>query len=234
MITDSVILKRLSAENKLDDLELNLRIEEKINEPRKLDKAPSPIKLKHVEGLQVCGVKMEYQTYYNSVFDATKVDMDATLDLTFVDKGVIPCDCTVWAILKSLLLLGVTKNYKQAEACRDIFMLILLSNPKKVEKQDVYRVIVNTDKYKEYYHTQIGEAIFENSFSDEEVVKSHIHFLLEDELVSNDIYEWAYRESGATTVKEFDAWVKENDKMKGALKTKLVRLYNKAVIANGL
>lgn len=232
MITDSVILKRLNADNKLDDLELNLRIEEKLNEPRKLDKAPGTFKLHHVKDLEVCGVKTEYRTFYNSVFDPSKINEDSTLDLTFANKGIIPCDYTVWAILKSLLLLGVTKNLKQAEACRDIFMLILLSNETRVEKTDVYRVIMTTDKYKEYYHTQIGEAIFENSFSDEEVVKAHIHYLLIDKLAPKDIYDWAYNESKATTVKEFDDWVKKNSKRHRSLGDALISMHYDATVGD--
>lgn len=183
MVTDNVIIENIRKRG-LEDTATMYKLDEELSQKRYLDKAPSTGDLDKVSG--VCtmgGVKEAFKAFYSSLYDSAKVDEYATLDLSELNGKVLKCDYQVWVVLKSLIFLGFCKEEKQADACREIFMRMLILSSDFISKQQLMQVLLTDDK--EYYMRTIKESILETLFTEEDVQGYRLRVLMSEAGVLN-------------------------------------------------
>lgn len=161
MIADSKVLDHLIDNGLLSDVVLCTNINDILNRPRHLDKVPKPINLVSVKKIEVCGCAKEFAVLYNSNYIAENAGL-SHIELNNVHKD---CDYEVYVTLKSLIMLGITKNEERAIACRDLFMGILQSHPSYISRECMFRALIFLT---EYYAIAIAGAIKDLCFSEEE------------------------------------------------------------------
>lgn len=161
---DSKIIQHLNESGKINDPILVSNIDAVLCRTRHLDEVPKPLKLVSVKKPEVCGIASEFRALYNQVYVPTEDNMGEIV----LQGNVKQCDYTVYAIMKSLIMLGINKNEERALACKDIFMQILrIPNAYIKERDLVVNVLVPNG---EFYHDTICDAICDVAFGEEKLV----------------------------------------------------------------
>lgn len=161
MIADSKVLDHLIATGLLGDPVLCSNVNNILNRPRHLDKVPKPIGLTSVKNIEVCGCAKEFQVLYNSNYVAENAGL-SHIDLNSIVKD---CDYVVYVALKSLIMLGITKNEERALACREVFMRILQSQQNYIKAEDMFKALLDCNNY---YSETISKAVIDSCFNEEE------------------------------------------------------------------
>ena len=208
MINDAIVLNRLGAKGTQTDPALLARLEEKLNIPRYLDDVPKPIKLGGLTKEDLIGTAAEFKAFYNMNYDASRVDDIATIDLSTLgdDYGKKQCSYSVFIVLKSLILLGVTRNTERAEACRNVFMKIISLRNSFISKVLVYDMLESREEdVCGYYYETVCEAVIDCMCTDDEKLSFHISTSIDD--ISNRKYltEVFMKTYSGCTPYEFDA-----------------------------
>lgn len=212
MIMDDVVLQRLSDKNAFNDAGLIMRLEEKLNMERYLDAPPTPVKLEGQKYIEVTGVAEEFKAFYNRTYDTSKASEVAKIDLSEMgaNYGVKQCDYCVWVTLKTLIMLGVTKNAERANACRKWFMRILGINSNYISKGQMYMTIESREEdAADYFSEKICETIVDCTCNEDEQLRFHI--MLELYHIPNwkDDFQILYDKYKGSTPWEFDKATKE-------------------------
>lgn len=216
MINDPVVLDQMKKKDSFKDDALYAKLESKLNLPRYLDEPPKPVKLGGPSKEDIIGTAAEFKAFYNMNFDSSKVDDIATIDLSTLNPayGQKTCDYVVFNIIKTLILVGVTRNQERATACREIFMRIISLPKQHISKGDVYTLIESREEYaKGYFNEIISEALIDCMCTDEEKLRFHIKMCVQD-FVPNwvDVYNKLCESFTGVTPYEFDKEMKEKCK----------------------
>lgn len=165
MISDSKVIQHLNDSGRINDSILVSNINAILNRPRHLDDVPKPLKLVSVKQPEVCGIATEFKVLYNQNYKPTD---DGCAEIKIQGKSR-ECDYSVYAIMKSLVMLGINKNEERAIACRDLFMQILhIPNAYIKERDLVIHVLVPNG---EFYHDTICDAVCNEVFGEERLVR---------------------------------------------------------------
>ena len=151
---DPVVLKSLADKGIPLDTEHILPYEAMEMKPRVLDSAPKRLKLMIVEDKDVYGIRNEFIMTFNNNHDPN------SLEVTRIDmKGnTRVCDNDVFYVLQALITEGICYSEEKAEACFNLFRIIM-TTPCDVLSKSVLYPVLSSYKPKEFCEQQLLDGI---------------------------------------------------------------------------
>lgn len=214
MIKDGLILDRLREDGKLKDMELLNKIEEVLRKRRVLDKKPAKLKMstKATKQLATCGLRSTFISTFNNIYVPEFESEVAIIDLTEVThrEAPVPCDYCVFAVLHTLILIGLSKNEEIIEAIRELFLEISTAPTSYISKQQMYMILTKAREH--YYSCVLCDTILELIYTAEDRLRYHILERLRNEVGNIQYFTPLFETYKDKTVKEFDKIIKRDAK----------------------
>lgn len=213
MICDNIVLKKLGEKNAFEDTELLVRLEEKLNQKRYLDEPPKPIKLGGLSKAEKIGTFEEFKAFYNYNYDASLSGTAAKLLLSTVSKDAPDktCDYEVFIVIKTLIMMGVTKCPDRAEAAKRLFAQVIAIPHIHITRGDVYSMVESREENSYgYYYEVLAEALVDCMCTDENKIKYHIRMCLAGVPDANKMYVLLCNKYSSLTPNEYDKMIRKD------------------------
>lgn len=151
---DQVVLKSLSEKGIPLDIEHILPYEAMEMKERVLDGPPKRLKLNSVTEKDVYGICNEFIMTYNSIkdsfsYEVTRIDLRGNTRI---------CDTDVFYVLQALITEGICYDEDKAQACFNLFRIIMTTPGDMLSKAVLYPVLTDY-KPADFYEKQLLNAI---------------------------------------------------------------------------
>lgn len=223
---DVIVLQSLQERGvTLDDFQNLLKYEAMEQKPRVLDKAPKRLTFERPAEMVTYGCCSEFIIAYGSIKES------AVVEQTYIDLrgNKRLCDKEVFWTLETLIKQGVTGTKERAEACFDLFKLIMTAKGDTLTVQRMYDVIIDY-KYPPYYVQELINAIHVCVYNERLPVLYWLH-----NVENGGFYRHAVKlgipiiRENCETEKDVEKWCKELYKVAKEDKEFMSQLYKPAV-----
>lgn len=143
---DIVVIQNLQRRGAdFSNMQEMLRYEAMERKPRVLDKPPKRITLTKAKEVVVFGYKEELIATYQNLLETCTGPVYG-IDIKGVSRY---CDKEVFALLQSLIYLGMTNTQLRADACFEVFRTIVMCQCDTLTTERIYRAIkeIKSDNY---------------------------------------------------------------------------------------